>query len=148
MNKIIIPLIALFWVIPASAVTSYLCIAGHSTGFSFDKKNQHWYQAKYNTDEMKYILSRNTEGVWFGKRFGATAINDIVRNSFECPKGFDKEWIECEGITTHFRMNNKSLRYSFVDHSGYVISLTEEEAIKKGIDTLGPYMHIGKCSPF
>ncbi len=133
-NKIISILLMSFVPI-AFGQSSYLCIADLATGFKFNNNTKRWESTNFNIKNSKYIIKKNTDGVWEWKDFGKNSMG------VTCNKDFNESgYLRCESLI-HVNFNNKSLRYILYYPVGYVnIGI----AGKEGDDT--PSLEIGTCS--
>ena len=121
------------------AAEQYTCVAEETVGFMYNKATKEWAGAIHKTGN-KYIISKP-----YGSHFAYQVIQ--VGRSVpisNCLSGFnDKGNLSCSGLSSKFRINNKSRRFLLFYISGYYSS---DESNDDKSDT--PYMEIGKCSPF
>lgn len=114
---------------------TYLCVSDLSTGFSYDKKTQRWMQAKFKTDNEKFIVKR-FNGSYTLKKFDENAITNCDSTNTNV-NGF----LTCRIPDGDFFINLNSKRFQHYSRLGYV-------GTDKSIDEMGltPNMTIGTCS--
>lgn len=121
----------------------YLCVAEHSTGFSYNKVTKEWENANFKADE-KYVIAKadGTKHAWQVTEIGKTS------PSFRCESDFTEYgYLSCPGIGGDFNFNKKNGRFLFSYLIGYYTVIPEVNQGKdEGSDT--PLIGIGKCSPF
>jgi len=121
----------------------YLCVAEHSTGFSYDKATKEWKNTNFKTS-TNYLVSKadGTKYAWQVTEIGKT------RPSFRCESDFDEYgYLSCSGIGGDLNFNKKNGRFLHSYLIGYYIVLPEVNKLTdEGSDT--PFIEIGKCSPF
>lgn len=137
-------LVAAFFVtsLEALAADSYLCIAEHTAGFSFDGARGEWSATTFKTDAQFLISRAERKGmVWEVKEIGSK--NPV----YVCGADFNEIGnLFCNGIG-ELRMNRKNLRFLTVYPVGYWTDKIkgQEDFFVEGRNT--PAMSIGKCSP-
>lgn len=143
------PSLSLFFLAAAYANAapsdSYICVADHSVGFSYNKSTREWGPTTFKTTE-KLLIARATPDE--KKRGFSWMIKELGSDfpSFGCKDDFtDRGSLSCKGFGD-FMFNQRNGRYLSTYMIGYVGDrLGPETSIgEEGANT--PAMTVGKCS--